>query len=308
MVQSGEWFYRADSPILEHESGGVVVVGPGIIGTSLDPDSLDRLSFADSHGEAEVGHGRLRDGVGRNELLAYLRADAEYRQQGRINRWGNNPPTVRIASGATPGIVLETRAVVALINSALPQDWQIRFDSTPVSIPSDFADGSIVVTFTPQIHWPGHLLAVSTERTLGWAQWLPGGVGEIDAGLVWIDPKVQGHDRLQIIAHEIIHTLGRGHVSESRFPRTLLNPTIDPPSGYVKGYILHPLDNEALLAVYDQLTLGVSTSFIADDLGPWEQVSTNILGALAAGSLDDSTFIGLFGAAEFTRAWVRPCR
>ena len=203
-------------------------------------------------------------------------------------------------------MVRETRAVVGLINSALPQDWQIQFNSAPVSEPTDRVNGKIVVTFTPQIHWPDHLLAESTERTLGWAQTFGAAAdGEIDAGLVWIDPKVQGHDRLQVIAHELIHTLGRYHVPHDRFPETLLNPVLDPPEEYVKGYILHPLDNEALLAVYDRLTPGVSTDLIASNLGPWEAVSTHVFGAVFTGTEDNPTFLGMFGAAE-RNGHVRP--
>ena len=56
-----------------------------------------------------------------------------------------------------------------------------------------------------------------------------------------------GHERLGVIAHEIIHVLGRNHVDAGQFPKTLM---VAGGSEEVPADILHPLDREALLAVY----------------------------------------------------------
>ena len=46
-------------------------------------------------------------------------------------------------------MVRETRAVVRLINSALPQDWQIQFNSAPVSEPTKAVGHGVRATRDP---------------------------------------------------------------------------------------------------------------------------------------------------------------
>ena len=48
------------------------------------------------------------------------------------------------------------------------------------------------------------------------------------------------------------------------------------------GYLLHPLDREALLAVYGTLQPGTLPGAIAADLGPWEDESLHIRGGLGS--------------------------
>ena len=92
-----------------------------------------------------------------------------------------------------------------------------------------------------------------------------------------------------MIAHELIHLLGRGHVDPNRFPATLM---LSGGSETLTPHVLHPLDREALLAVYRHLPPGTPPDGIAAALGSWSDVSMHIRGAIdvAGGEL-------AFGAA-----------
>ena len=60
-----------------------------------------------------------------------------------------------------------------------------------------------------------------------------------------------------------------------------------------EGHVLHPLDREALLAVYGWLEPGATPASLADDLGPWESGSIHIRGDLATDGGTVSFGVGL---------------
>ena len=101
---------------------------------------------------------------------------------------------------------------------------------------------------------------------------------EITGGRIWIDPtRTEGDERLGVIAHELIHVLGRAHPDPARFPDSIMiagggdGPT---------EHILHPLDRAALLAVYSRVEPGGTPDAIDLELGAWADTSTHIYGVL----------------------------
>ena len=88
--------------------------------------------------------------------------------------------------------------------------------------------------------------------------------------------RTEGLERLGVIAHELIHLLGRSHVDPIRFPRTIM---VGGGSEELSPHILHPLDREALLAVYGELEPGTTPSDIAEELGDWSDTSLHVRGA-----------------------------
>ena len=285
-------------PLQEPEQAGqapVVVLGDTIhVGADVAPPA-DALTQAAAHGDARVSHGTVQDGVGAAELIAYLEADTDsYRdEQSGVSevpllRFGTTPPTVRVADGTPPALVDETVRAVQAINAALPRDWQLDFGSDPAPAGTVMpSSGEILVTFARQEDWPAgavppHGEDIGLSEPL-YAPILTGdpptltGI-EIDGGLVLVDhTRTEGLERLGVIAHELIHVLGRGHVDAARFPETIM---VDGGSEELTEHILHPLDREALLAVYGRLEPGASPSDIATELGDWADTSLHVRGAV----------------------------
>ena len=271
------------------------------IGADVAP-SADRLPIVVRHGNTRVFHGTIRDGVGASEVIDYLRADAAsfanrngddgtdipLFPDGLVFRFAAAPPTVRIAEGTSPELLDETVRVVQAINAALPREWQLRFSPEP---PPDEApgplDGEILVTFAPQEDWPAEAMP-PTGEDIGLAEprynFVPTGDPavpwriEIVGGSVWVDAsQTTGQERLGVIAHELIHLLGRAHVDRVRFAETLM---VAGGSDDLSVHILHPLDREALYAVYGRLQSGTLPDRIAEELGPWSDTSTHVRGAI----------------------------
>ena len=77
---------------------------------------------------------------------------------------------------------------------------------------------------------------------------------------------------------KLLHALGRGHADEDRFPGTVMHVYSPPP--VVDGYILHELDEEALLAVYSKIRRAPTKDHVTEDLGEWASESMHIHGEL----------------------------
>ncbi len=224
--------------------------------------------------------GAKRDGTG--QLVDYLIDDAG--PGGHARRFGEEPPTVRIAEGATPGMVSAAIRAVQAINASLPDTWKLRFASEPATgTAARPLDGEIVIDFRPNEDWPVEV--PPGWRGGGFAQrWFDPGqpAAEIVSGRVWIDtgPQAHGQFRPDIIAHEILYTLGRNRANGTRFRNTLMNG----PSQRVPEHLLHPLDREALFAVYGWLPPNTPTDEIAETLGPWSEVSDHLVGSVPISS------------------------
>ncbi len=259
------------------------------------PSSIDTR-----HGGAEVGALRVRDGVTASELLAYLRADAAFRDINLVKRW-SAPPTVRMIQGATADDVFDTLNAVRLINSALPADWQLRFDDRQAAPDGQLNPGYIEVAFAPREEWPDGG-AGGCEQAVGCAYTDYARNGRMTAGLALVDPGrvTSERKRVFVLLHELLHTLGRGHVSPSAVPNTIMHAAGD--LGVSDFLILSELDEAALFAVHDRVIVGTGR-LDANDLGPWSDVSTHVVGRL--GYVPGRQEAVVFGAA-WQNGNVRP--
>ena len=271
------------------------------IGADVAPPA-GSLQEAARHGATGVSYGTVRDGIGAAELIAYLEADAaafldeeaedgtseDFFDEGQLLRFGSGPPTVYVADGTLPALIDETVRVVQAINAALPQDWQLRFSRDPATAANiDDPEGKILVRFALQIEWPRGFvsptgknvgLAVPSYRLVQTGDPEAPFRIEIVAGRVFVDhTQTEGIERLGVIAHEIIHVLGRGHVDPKRFPRTIM---VGGGSEELSDHILHPHDREALLALYGRLEAGITQSSNADELGDWSDTSLHVRGTV----------------------------
>ena len=272
------------------------------VGAAVSPPA-HALAPTVRHGAASVHHGELPHPVTRAKLVAYLREDAlsyvrddaeagpgeQLFPSGLVLRFAAEPPVVRIAEGTAPELVDEVVRVVQLLNMALPRGWQIGVSDEPGAAgTTDPGPLEILVAFAAQEDWP-HELRSPENGDIGLA--LPRfelhATGdpdrpfhiEITGGRIWIDPtRTDGAERLGVIAHEIIHLLGRNHPDPARFPDTIMV------AGGGEGpteHVLHPLDRAALLAVYSRLDAGGTPGGAIDiELGPWADASTHLYGVL----------------------------
>ena len=311
------------SPSHAHQAPIVGLDGSLHIGADVAPPAGALPTMA-MHGNAAISHGTVHDGVGAAEVIAYLEADAltyggadeagspdvAVFPDGLVIRFGALPPTVRVADGTSVALIDETVRVVQAINAALPQGWQLGFDPEPLPAgTTDVTDREILVTFARQADWLAETVS-PTDEDIGLAEpqyeitltgnpEIPWGI-EIVAGRVWVDPTLtEGRERLGVIAHELIHLLGRNHVDPARFPETIM---VAGGSEQLPPHILHPLDREALLAVYGRLGPVLSPTHLAEELGPWLDTSLHVRGAL--GIADTEIAWGAALRNELVQPWV----
>lgn len=291
-------------PLLEavHANRAPLVALDGRLHVGADVGAPDGgLARVSDHGAVPVSHGILQDGVGAGRLIDYLEADTEalamadpdgmdeqLLSEGLFLRFGMTPPTVRVAEGTPAELVDEAVRAVQAINAALPRDWQLGF--VPAAVPSHAPfppEGEILITFADEADWPfqgdapddGNVGVAESNFAIE-----PTGdpampfTFQIVGGRIWVDPsQTAGLERPGVIAHEIIHLLGRNHVDPARFPGTIM---VAGGSEELTAHILHPLDRAALLAVYGVLDPGVAPGGVADALGPWSDSSLHVRGAL----------------------------
>ena len=280
----------------------VVALGDRVhVGADVAPPA-DALTEAALHGDAKVTHGSVQDGVGATELIAYLEADSRPPQSGEeedpmpadmilevpLLRFRSDPPTIYVADGTPPALVDETIRAVQAINASLPQDWQLGFSPDPApAVALEPVDGEILITFAPQENWLTDAVPPDGED-IGLAEPVYSAVPTGDpavpvrfeyiGGRVWVDhTRTAGRERLGVIAHELIHLLGWGHVDASRFPGTIM---VDGGSEELTEHILHPLDREALLAAYDHLEPETVPGDLASELGDWSDTSLHVRGTI----------------------------
>ena len=282
---------------LQADQAPIVPVQTAIhVGADVAPPA-GSLQEADRHGETGVSFGTVQDGIGTAELSAYLQADSTLPQTGMPPgtivevppiRFRADPPTVYVADGTPPTLVDETVRAVQAINAALPQDWQLGFSRHPATADNiDNPNGKILVRFALQIEWPrGFVSPTGKDVGLAVPSYRPVQTGdpnapirfEIVAGRVFVDhTQTEGLERLGVLAHEIIHLLGRNHVDARRFPRTIM---VDGGSEELTEHILHPLDREALLATYGHLEPETLPSDIATELSDWSDTSLHVRGTV----------------------------
>ena len=269
-------------------------IGAGVL-EGLDLSSREIASgFLGRHGAAAVFHGRVTDGVGRERLAAYLKEDVaagEYKRSNHVERFGDTPPVVRVVYGTSDRHWWDVQLAVQMINASLPNDWQLALSNDRAPKPTRNAnqprEGEIVVAFARRETWPDRPADDRTGQALTWAY----DTGEITRGEVWVDhTRTDGRsERLHVIVHELLHVLGRGHPDPYRFRDTVMKT----PGHENSGFILYPLDREALLAVYSRLDPGTRPEDILRRLGAWKETSIHV-----AGALEFRGGIALFGAAE----------
>ena len=249
--------------------------------------------FSDETQGIGVAWMRSSDGVGRYDLVSYLREDA--RHLGVVKRW-DDPPVIRFQYGTSQETIDATLYTVQTINSALPRDWQISIDfDTVFRSPSDPIAGEILIGSREQWKWPAGIKSgCSKTNSIGCAKVWRYESGEVTRAGIMVDPTQPDEHGLRLtLSHEILHALGRDHpINLNRSDTIMSYNHFDSP------VLTYPIDREALYAVYGRLDVGTKRSEIHEDLGPWESTSHQLLGIVDVPDIPTSTvpaFEGTFG-------------
>ena len=157
---------RADGTVSHDRNGGdpgfvftlpdaptVELDGALHVGADVAPTAAQLAAGGTRHG-VSVSTGRVQDGVGSEDLLAFLREHVSKTRPG-LETFAVRP-VVRVAEGTGAEFIGYARRAVQLINAALPYENRILFSSNPapaLSVYQDVPDGQIFVDFTPWEDW-----------------------------------------------------------------------------------------------------------------------------------------------------------
>ena len=278
-----------------------------------DPLPNHSLRHVANHDGVEVSHGRIRDGVGREKVVEWLKIQAIGAQEWIRDGFSGlpiptKPRTLRIVEGASKEQVGWVVEATRIINAALPHEWKITISDDPGPL-------------TPM--WPvpkgeTHIRFDSASNNTYWvgANRREDGTRAHDGGTIWMNPDIAPRGRmvlnqaddvdreqtaLGLLVHEMLHAMGfLAHpemVSSLSYDKELSD------YGGLPAHIIYPLDREGLLAAYTRLEADVAPENIAEELGPWSDVSTHIRGVF--GLPDDGEVA--FGAAVrngFVQPWA----
>ena len=163
--------------------------------------AADQLAAVGVHEGTNVSYGRVQDGVGADEVIAYLRQHAEvgdFKLDPGLLTFAA-PPTVRLAEGTGNELADFVAQAVRLLNTALPQGRGIRFGIervTPLEPMAEVPDGDIFIDFAPWEDWndpykPPRESAVALAQW-AWQKVFDGETGErqeigMRAGRIWVD-------------------------------------------------------------------------------------------------------------------------
>ena len=255
----------------------------------VDQGNIGSLPQTGNYGVAEVRYGMLRDGAGRQDVLAYL---LEVRQ---TPIWWNITPLVTYSGETEQDLVRLVRAV-QLVNTTLPEDRKMRIASSSVAVNPE--DGIYVEFLSEQVyeqknptetwgytttHWLGNIITKSHIEVNEAYALLPS--EDSSSGLdslfdfsapVWGIDQVNRQGTV-LLAHELLHALGiigDNHVSD-RFDSIMTgtaadyNPTIEQPLS-----LLYKVDREALRALSSAFEVGDSLT----DFGPWADGALHVHG------------------------------
>lgn len=283
-----------------------------------DPLPDHTLNRIGKHGEATVFHGMIKDGVGREKVVEWLRELARNAQE-----WGQGfpglpihpkPLTVRIAKEATEKQAGYALDAVRIINAALPIEWKLTISDEPARGGRDSPPewpvpaGEVHIRFdlagASGSYWPGLERENNYLVHTGGLLWMsrdiyPYGASRLFGSATELDYE---QTNVGILVHELLHALGfMGHpdmVSALNYDEEL--------KGWagLPGHAIYPLDREGLLAAYTRLKTGVEPENIAQELGPWSDTSTHVMGELELPGDSNKLAFGAAVRNGFSQPWA----
>ena len=288
---------------------GAPGAGGGVLGIG---DS--RFEYEGVYNGVHVSHGRMQQGLSRNQIIGYLLQFETPRGDPGLSSFVN-PPVISFAQGTSTEFKDYAVRVIQEFNSQLPIDFQLRVSSNPTPTGSGLVpNGQIAIRFA-EGNYPSGFSPSSLGNTVNIknlqqrSAFVYLNVDRIRLAVSQLSPHIPAvtfeKAMMNMFAHEMLHALGfeggRGHVNFDLQKNTIMHTTPLPTafgvgiqglgSSSTGSAVLYPIDREALSAVYAKLAPGAS----AFDLGSWDDEAAHLRGDLA---IADSGGLISFGVSH----------
>ena len=274
--------HARQAPIIEYSD--TVHVGAGV-----RPEA-NQLASVRQDGDTVISSGHVRDGAGREAVIAYLDQFIEnfsqfFDSEPSLQTWAS-PPVVRVAEGTTPRQTDYAVQAVQIINAYLPRENRLRFSGVP-SPPGvgtfEVSEGDIFIDFAPHSRWnpPSRLVYRGVARPAPVSTSSDGGPRtflEMHSARIWINEDRLGnftHEaNILLLAHELLHALGLqpGHPDYDVYHDSIMRSRV--PRSY-SDRILGPVDHDAIQAIYAAYEPGETD---VHSLGAWSDTSFHVRG------------------------------
>ncbi|MCY4385062.1 MAG: hypothetical protein OXE44_18175 [Nitrospinae bacterium] len=275
--------HARQAPIIEYSD--TVHVGAGV-----RPEA-NQLASVRQDGDTVISSGHVRDGAGREAVVAFLDQFIEnfsqfFDSEPSLQTWAS-PPVVRVAEGTTPRQTDYAVQAVQIINAYLPRENRLRFSGVP-SPPGvgtfEVSEGDIFIDFAPHSRWnpPSRLVyrGVARPAPVSTAEFEGGPITflEMHSARIWINEDRLGnftHEaNILLLAHELLHALGLrpGHPDYDIYHDSIMRSRV--PRSY-SDRILGPVDHDAIQAIYAAYEPGETD---VHSLGAWSDTSFHVRG------------------------------
>ncbi len=268
------------APVIDFD--GTLHIGAGV--------ELDRseLGTTGEHGDAAVSSGHVRDGAGRDAVVAFF---SQFLGDPKKLRKFLYQPVVRVARGTSAAHTELVVRAVQILNAYLPRENRMIFSEIPSPYGVDLADvpyGEIHINFGPF----GQQIPVNLRPFRGFSSTATAGGGIIAAASrIWINTNRQheftNEANISSMAHELMHSLAfSGHPDSVRYRDSLMRHRS--PRGFSRR-ILGPIDRDVIAAAFEYSPSATS----ANELGPWSDASFHLRGDMDDVSFGVASFNGL---------------
>ena len=212
--------FTSQAPVVDLDTGQDryrrILSGVRHVGADVAPSGS--LPVVAAHGDAAVSYGTVRDGVGRDLVVEWLRENIQAAQERALpfpglpihsseERTGTYDetevtvapglPVVRLVDGTSEEYAAIVVRAIQAVNAALPGDWQLRMgnavplpDSWGAAELQDVADGELVIHMAPGSDWIAAVgRSASAGRYTGMTAREDGQLNFLRAGLISLDPE-----------------------------------------------------------------------------------------------------------------------
>ena len=260
------------------------------VGAGVKPEA-NQLASVSQDGDMVISSGHMRDGAGREAVIAFLGQFIEnssqlYEDEPSLHTWAS-PPVVRVAEGTTPRQTDYAVQAVQIINAYLPRENRLRFSGVP-SPPGvgtfEVSEGDIFIDYAPHARWnpPSRLVyrGVARPVPVSTAEFEGGPVTfvKMHSARIWINEdrirQFTDEATVLMLVHELLHALGLqpGHPDYDIYHDSIMRSRS--PRSY-SDRILGPVDHDAIQAIYAAYEPGETD---VHSLGAWSDTSFHVRG------------------------------